>query len=56
MNVNLFIPPSASPRAMSRGGSRAVGNNLGKSAAVNPEGGQNARFSNINTGKQQIEK
>ena len=58
MNINLLIPPAASPRPASRGQSRAMGGAPSR-ASANPQP-QNVmlkeRFSNINTAKNQIEK
>lgn len=57
MNINLLIPPTASPRPISRGQSRAFGGAPSR-ASANPSS-QNVlkeRFSNINTVKNQIEK
>ena len=64
MNINLLIPPTASPRHQSRGQSRAYGAGLGGVGGVSRQGDpysdQNKqlkdRFSNINTEKSQIEK
>ena len=59
MNLNLLIPPTASPRPQSRGQSRgfvpsAAGVGASR-ASMNPAGDPNQmfkeRFSNINTAK-----
>ena len=64
MNLNLLIPPTASPRPQSRGQSRGFAPSAagggGISRQANPDQGPNQmlkdRFSNINTEKAQIEK
>ena len=64
MNLNLLIPPTASPRPQSRGQSRAYAAGLGGPGGISRQGepGQDPnqklkdRFSNINTEKAQIEK
>lgn len=55
MNLNLLIPPTASPRPQSRGQSRALGGGASR-ASMNPAGNDvnqmfKDRFSNINTAK-----
>ena len=59
MNINLLIPPTASPRPLSRGQSRALGAGASR-ASMNPGGegnqGLKDRFSNINTAKVTIER
>jgi hypothetical protein len=58
MNLNLLIPPTASPRPNSRAQSRAVGG--GPMGGPGSDGNVNQmfkdRFGNINTAKVQIEK
>lgn len=63
MNLNLLIPPTASPRPQSRGQSRgfAPGNPGAASRASMNQGADpnqmfKERFSNINTAKAQIER
>jgi len=64
MNINLLIPPTASPRPMSRGASRAFGGGAISRASMAPGGGGGQgpdqaamknmfkdRFSNIDTAK-----
>lgn len=64
MNLNLLIPPTASPRPQSRGQSRGYAPGSGAMAvsrsSMNPGSEGNLmfkeRFSNINTAKAQIER
>ena len=71
MNLNLLIPPTASPRPQSRGASRAFGGAISRASvgpggfAPGPGGAQDPvnmhsifkdRFSYINTAKDTIEK
>lgn len=65
MNLNLLIPPTASPRPQSRGQSRGYNPNAGVGGALSrssvaPQQDPNQmlkeRFSSINTAKAQIEK
>ena len=72
MNINLLIPPTASPRPQSRGASRAFGGGLSRASMGMGPGGPTGtmgpgsgdpmhtifkdRFSYINTAKTTIEK
>ena len=64
MNLNLLIPPTASPRPQSRGQSRGFAPSVAgvgaSRASMNQPGDPNQmfkeRFSNINTAKAQIER
>ena len=61
MNINLLIPPTASPRPNSRGNQSRAFNGAASRASMNPgpEGGNQMfkdRFSNINTAKVTIER
>jgi hypothetical protein len=60
MNINLLIPPTASPRPNSRNNQSRAFNGAASRASMNPgqDGNQmfKDRFSNINTAKVTIER